>query len=60
MSNDVSKNSQDSLEALLASLNEDLAELEKLIPDPLMFIVKGYLEYASEVVLERAIPNIDG
>lgn len=30
------------------------------IPEGLQFLVKGYAEYAKEVVIDRAIPNIDG
>lgn len=30
------------------------------IPEGLLFLVKGYSEYAKEVVVDRAIPKIDG
>ena len=30
------------------------------IPESLRFLVNGYLDYAKEVVLDRAIPSIDG
>jgi DNA gyrase subunit A len=37
-----------------STLNEDE------IPEGLIFLVNGYTEYAKEVVIDRAIPNIDG
>ena len=30
------------------------------LPDSLVHLVNGYLEYSKEVILERALPNIDG
>lgn len=30
------------------------------LPDALVHLVEGYLDYSKEVILERALPNIDG
>lgn len=35
-------------------------DMEVSIPSGLKALIKGYADYASEVVLERAIPTIDG
>lgn len=46
--------------------NEDIEKLKDQlysydnIPDSLVNLVEGYLDYAKEVILERAIPGIDG
>lgn len=38
----------------------DKKAYQKNIPESLRFLVNGYLDYAKEVVLDRAIPAIDG
>ena len=43
----------------LAELKERLYSFENL-PYSLQHLVEGYLDYAKEVILERAIPGIDG
>ena len=30
------------------------------LPNALVHLVEGYLDYSKEVILERALPNIDG
>lgn len=39
---------------------EDKKAYQRNIPDSLKFLVNGYVDYAKEVVLDRAIPCIDG
>lgn len=50
-----SVNSEDEIE----ELRDTLYSFEN-IPSSLKFLVEGYLDYSKEVILERAIPGIDG
>lgn len=43
----------------IEDLKEKLYSYENL-PESLVHLVKGYLDYAKEVILERALPSIDG
>lgn len=57
---DIVKDSKDakSLDEI-ADLKDKLYSYEN-IPDSLIHLVDGYLDYAKEVILERALPSIDG
>lgn len=43
----------------IEDIKEKLYDYSNL-PESLVHLVKGYLDYAKEVILERALPNIDG
>ena len=38
----------------------DIKDISDKVPGGLKTLIKGYADYAAEVVLERAIPAIDG
>ena len=64
VSEEVSKEELSSSEELDSNENSEVVVDRKAyqtnIPESLRFLVNGYLDYAKEVVLDRAIPSIDG
>lgn len=40
--------------------NNLLSSLSGQVPDGLISLIEGYIDYAKEVVVNRALPNIDG
>ena len=41
-------------------MSDELKEISQSVPSGLKTLIEGYADYAAEVVLERAIPAIDG